>query len=100
MRSLHVHGDDQIERLWKLPARLAEPDIDLSFTAEQLRTITARTLIVSGDRDPFYPVELALELYRGIPRSSLWVVPDALHLPVFLAAREEFVRTAMSFLVG
>lgn len=58
MRALHVHGDDQIERLWKLPARLAEEGIDMSFTPAQLSTITARTLIVAGDRDPFYPVEL------------------------------------------
>ncbi len=27
----------------------------MNFTPDQLATITARTLIVSGDRDPFYP---------------------------------------------
>ena len=100
MRTLHAHGDEQIERLWKLPARLAEPAIDMSFTLDLLSRITARTLIVAGDRDPFYSVELAVELYRNIPRSSLWVVPDALHIPVFLAEREAFVRTATSFLRG
>ncbi|MGH7439746.1 MAG: alpha/beta fold hydrolase [Polyangiaceae bacterium] len=98
MRARHLHGDEQIRHLWRLPERLAEATIDLAFTPEQLATITARTLIVSGDRDPFYPVELALELHRGIPRSSLWIVPDGLHLPVFLAEREAFARTAMTFL--
>ena len=34
-------------------------------TAASLGTITARTLIVHGDRDPLYPVELAIELYAG-----------------------------------
>jgi pimeloyl-ACP methyl ester carboxylesterase len=100
MRTFHVHGDGQIERLWRLPARLAEDDVDLCFTPADLSKITARTLIVSGDRDPFYPVELAVELYRSIPHSSLWVVPEGLHLPVFLAEREGFVRTAMSFIRG
>jgi pimeloyl-ACP methyl ester carboxylesterase len=98
MRAQHVHGDQAIERLWKLPERLAEAAIDLHFDAERLSTITARTLLVTGDRDPFYPVELALELRRGIPRSSLWVVPDGMHLPVFLSEREAFARTATAFL--
>jgi len=98
MRALHIHGDEQIRRLWKLPARLAEETIDLTLLRPQLSTIKARTLIVSGDRDPFYPVELAVELYRSIPHASLWVVPDGLHLPVFLAGHEAFVKTAMAFL--
>ena len=37
---------------------------DMAFTPPLLGTITARTLIVHGDRDPLYPVELALEMYR------------------------------------
>jgi len=76
MRALHVHGDEQIRRLWKLPARLAEDTIDLTLSPQQLSTIKARTLIVSGDRDPFYPLELAVELYRSIPHASLSVVPE------------------------
>jgi hypothetical protein len=46
----------------------------------------------------FYPVELAVEMHRAIPHSSLWIAPDGLHVPVFLAERETFARTAMSFL--
>ncbi len=53
----------------------------MNFTAESLSRITARTLIVHGDRDPFYPVELAVELLRGIPNSALWVVPNGGHGP-------------------
>lgn len=100
MRGIHVHGDDQIAALWELPRRFADDTSDMTFTRERLATIAARTLIVSGDRDPFYPVELAVELYRGIPHSSLWVVPDALHNPIFLSERDAFVRTALSFLGG
>ena len=37
-------------------------------------TITARTLIVHGDRDPLYPLELAMESCRSIPTSALWIV--------------------------
>ena len=33
-------------------------------------------IIPYGDRAPVYPVELAIEMYRAIPRSALWVVPN------------------------
>jgi pimeloyl-ACP methyl ester carboxylesterase len=48
---------------------------DMAFTPPLLGTVSARTLIVHGDRDPFYPVEMAFELFRGIPGSALWIVP-------------------------
>jgi pimeloyl-ACP methyl ester carboxylesterase len=98
MRGLHVQGDEQIASLWELPRRFAADPSDMNFTPEQLATITARTLIVTGDRDPFYAVELAVELYRAIPRSSLWVVPEAMHSPIFLSQREAFAAEAMRFL--
>jgi pimeloyl-ACP methyl ester carboxylesterase len=98
MRKIHVQGDAQIEALWALPMRFAEDATDMSFTPERLAAIGARTLIVSGDRDPFYPVELAVELYRGIPKASLWVVPGGMHSPIFLSEREAFVREATMFL--
>lgn len=97
MRALHVHGDEQIARLWALPARFGDDPDDMSFTPERLRAITARTMIVTGDRDPFYPVELAVELYRSIPHASLWVVPEALHTPIFLGQREAFAEEAKRF---
>jgi pimeloyl-ACP methyl ester carboxylesterase len=100
MRTLHMHSDEQIGRLWELPRRLAEDPRDMSFTTEQLATITARTLIVTGDRDPFYTVEPAVELFRSIPRSSLWVVPEAMYTPIFLSQREAFAAEATRFLAA
>jgi pimeloyl-ACP methyl ester carboxylesterase len=98
MRALHVYGDAQIDALWKLPATFGVDGNDMNFTAEHLGAITAPTLIVAGDRDPLYPVELAVELYRGIIGSSLWVVPGGGHGPIFAAERDEFVRRALPFL--
>ncbi len=100
MRAQHVHGDAQIESLWSLPARFADDADDMSFTAERLRAIRADTLIVAGDRDPLYPVELAVELYRGIPRASLYVVPGGGHSPVFQSERDAFAARALAFLAG
>ncbi|HEY2510849.1 MAG TPA: alpha/beta hydrolase [Polyangiaceae bacterium] len=98
MRGKHPLGDDQIRALWALPARLAASTDDLDFTPERLVAIEARTLVVSGDRDPLYPVELALELHRGIPRSALFVLPGEGHGPIYGAWRETFAKTALDFL--
>ena len=98
MRAQHVHGDEQIAALWKLPAAFAADDTDMTFSADRLAAITATTLVVAGDRDPLYPVELAVELYRGIPRAALWVVPNGGHGPIYDEARAAFVERALLFL--
>jgi len=100
MRVQHVYGDAQIDALWKLPATFGVDRDDMNFTAEDLGAITAPTLVVAGDRDPLYPVELAVELYRGIIGSFLWVVPGGGHGPIFAAERDDFVRRALPFLGG
>jgi pimeloyl-ACP methyl ester carboxylesterase len=98
LRARHVHGDDQIAALYEMTRGFAVSYDDLAFTPPQLGRITARTLIVHGDRDPLYPVELAMELYRHIPSSALWVVPNGGHGPVFGAQASPFRATALEFL--
>jgi len=73
---------------------------DVNFTPPYLGTIAAETLIVFGDRDPFYPVSIAMELYRAIPRSYLWVVPHGGHGPVFRDQAPQFAAIALEFLSG
>jgi len=68
------------------------------YSAPLLATITARTLIVHGDRDLLYPVELAMEMYRAIPGSALWVVPNGGHGPIFGPLAAPFVANAMAHL--
>ena len=64
------------------------------------RSPSGRTLIVYGDRDPLYPVEMGVAMYRAIPNSALWVVPNGGHGPVFFGAAEEFARRALEFFKG
>jgi pimeloyl-ACP methyl ester carboxylesterase len=97
-RSRHPHGDDQIRMLFEQMRGLKDNADDMAFTPPRLATITARTLIVHGDRDPLYPVELALEMYRSIPASALWVVPNGGHGPIFGALAAPFVETALAHL--
>jgi pimeloyl-ACP methyl ester carboxylesterase len=73
---------------------------DMNFTPAYLSTITARTLIVHGDRDPLYPVALAAEMDAAIPHAYLWAVPNGGHGPVFGDRAAQFVQTALEFLCG
>ena len=58
----HAHADDFPER-------------------EALRGIRTPTLIVHGDRDRFFPVEVPLELYRLLPDAELGLLPQTGHAP-------------------
>jgi pimeloyl-ACP methyl ester carboxylesterase len=100
MRQWHKHGDEQIKKLWELMSALKDSYDDMNFTPPYLSTITARTLIVHGDRDPLYPVSMAMEMYAAIPRSYLWVVPNGGHGPIFGNLTARFVETALAFLSG
>jgi len=97
MRRRHKLGDQQIAALWEWMRGMKDSYDDMNFTPRSLSRITASTLIVYGDRDPLYPVEMAVEMYRAIPRSALWVVPNGTHGPVFFHAVPQFVQTALGF---
>jgi pimeloyl-ACP methyl ester carboxylesterase len=98
LRRSHPGGDAQIKAILDSAKSFADSYDDLNFTPAYLSTIQARTLIVQGDRDPFYPVEISVEMARAIPHSSLWIVPDAGHGPVFGERWPEFLKTASAFL--
>lgn len=100
MRQWHKHGDEQIRALWLQGNGFKDSYDDMNFTAPYLSTITARTLIVHGDRDPFYPAGIAMEMYAAIPRSYLWMVPNGGHGPIFGELKAGFVETASAFLRG
>jgi pimeloyl-ACP methyl ester carboxylesterase len=72
----------------------------MNFTPAHLATITARTLIMQGDRDPLYPVDISVEMAKAIPQFSLWIVPNAGHGPIGGERGPEFLKTAAAFLRG
>jgi len=53
------------------------------MSAESLAAIRARTLIIQGDRDEVFPLEVPIDLYRKIKGSQLWIIPNANHIAVF-----------------
>jgi pimeloyl-ACP methyl ester carboxylesterase len=100
MREWHKHGDDQIRALWTVGNSFKHSYDDMNFTPPYLSTITARTLIVHGDRDPIYPVNIPMEMYTAIPRSYLWIIPNGEHGPIFGDMTARFIETSLAFLRG
>lgn len=96
-----TRGEEQSRMLMRQFRGLATVVDDPSFTPPELGTITAPTLIVHGDRDEFFPVEGALELYRAIPRSYLLVYPNGDHEPIYdPAIVPSFIEALDKFLGG
>jgi pimeloyl-ACP methyl ester carboxylesterase len=81
-------------------AFMADELDDVAFTPPRLATIATPTLIVNGDRDPLYPVELSLELHRAMPRSALWILPAAGHAPIWAEHAPAFAARALAFVAA
>jgi pimeloyl-ACP methyl ester carboxylesterase len=97
-QSCAVHGESQMQGLVDRFRFLGNNTDDVNFSAARLNTIRARTLIVHGDRDKLFPVEIPFEMYRGIPNSELWIVPGGGHVPISGDNEPEFLRVTREFL--
>ena len=98
MRAKHKYGDDQIIKLWQQANAFKDDSEDMSFVSDDMAQIKARTLIVHGDRDPLFPIDIPVSMFKAIPKSSLWIVPDGEHVPVFGGFMEIFFLKASRFL--
>jgi pimeloyl-ACP methyl ester carboxylesterase len=105
MRQRHQQGDEQVQALWRQAKAMKDNYDDMNFTPPYLSTITARTLLVYGDRDELVPVQIALEMYTALPHSYLWIIPNAGHAAIFSRLSEPwglrpFIQAVLPFLRG
>lgn len=98
-RECAKRGDEQIRQLITQFNALHANDDDMNFTAHDLAAIEARTLIVHGDRDNFFPVEIPVSMCSAIPNATLWIVPGGDHVPIY-DSNIPFTSTALRFLAG
>jgi pimeloyl-ACP methyl ester carboxylesterase len=98
-RECAKRGDEQIRQLLTQFNALHDNYEDMNFTAQSLSTITARTLVVHGDRDNFFPVEIPMNIYRSIPDAALWIIPGGDHVPIYDSG-VPFTSTVLRFLDG
>ena len=96
-RECAKRGDEQIRQLIMQFNAFHDNYDDMNFTAQTLSIITARTLVVHGDRDNFFPVEIPVSIYRSIPNAALWIIPGGDHAPIYDPA-VPFTSTALRFL--
>lgn len=82
MRKTHYHGDEQIKMIWQQANAMSTSEDDMNITLSDLATIKVQTHIIQGDRDPFYPLDVTIDMYRNIPDSSLWIIPNGGHVPI------------------
>jgi pimeloyl-ACP methyl ester carboxylesterase len=99
-RAIHPRGDEQIRALFDWVASLAESYNDMTFTPSYLATISARTLVVHGDRDYCFPALMAWDIYEAVPDAYLWVVPNGGHVPITGEQAPQFTETVLAFLNG
>jgi pimeloyl-ACP methyl ester carboxylesterase len=100
MHQRHKHGPEQVRALMEQARGFKDNYDDMTLTPPHLGTITARALLVFGDRDPLYPVHIPVEMHTAIPKSYLWIVPNGGHGPIFGEASDRFVDTSLAFLRG
>ncbi len=98
-RRMHPRGDEQIRALVGQFHAFKDSYDDMNFTPPLLSTIRARTLVVHGDRDEFFPVSIPVQAYQSIPHAYLWIVPNGGHVPI-VAHPEVFTATVLEFLRG
>jgi pimeloyl-ACP methyl ester carboxylesterase len=97
-RQNHIYGEAQVRKLYEQFKKLGDYSSD-EITKPYLSTIQAKTLIIHGDRDDFFPVEVALYMYEAIPDSYLWVIPNAGHALVLGDHADDIKRVALDFFI-
>ena len=89
------HDGVQGQGAWRrlLPAIAADVAVQPLLTARDLRSVTAPTLVICGDRDPLAPVDQVVRLARQVHDGRLLVVPDCGH--EVLSERPSLVNEAL-----
>lgn len=76
-------GKLQIDELISQFNELGDDSEDLNFDAHSLVSITARTLLVHGDQDRFFPVEIRETISCSMPDAKLWIIRGGDHVPTY-----------------
>jgi pimeloyl-ACP methyl ester carboxylesterase len=97
-RSIHRYGDGQINMLIDQFQGMKDSYDDMNFTPPYLSTIKTRTLIVHGDRDQYFPVDIPVTLYNSIPNSYLWIIHNKDHGLVFPEIATGLIQMCLEFL--
>jgi pimeloyl-ACP methyl ester carboxylesterase len=92
LKKIHSHGESQIRALFN-------PNLNyqIYLRDEEVKAISTRTLIIQGDRDEIFGVDPAILLYRNLPNSELWIVPNTGHIAITDLNLEIFLTKSLQF---
>ncbi|HRN62884.1 MAG TPA: alpha/beta hydrolase [Luteimonas sp.] len=93
-----TRGEVQVDEILQWFHGLKDNDEDIRLSRQELALIEARTLIVHGDRDEFFPVDIPVEVYAAIPEAQLWIVPGGDHVPIYDRNARDFEERILGFL--
>jgi pimeloyl-ACP methyl ester carboxylesterase len=79
LKEQHPRGETQIRNLLTQFKNMADSYDDMNFTNPYLSSIRSSTLVIHGDRDAFFAVDIPVNSYKSIPNSYLWIVPNFGH---------------------
>jgi pimeloyl-ACP methyl ester carboxylesterase len=99
----HVsRGEEQIKKLIYQFNELSDVYDDMNFTPDHLAKIKCPVLIIHGDRDEYFSIDIPVEMYKSIPNSYLWILPNGWHIPPIWGSKWSaiFSEIAMDFLNG
>ena len=94
-----IHGADQWRDLVRRMQAFTEALLGQQFPDDALASITAPTLISTGDRDGFFPLRHALHLHNLLSASSLAVLPGVDH-PIQTVEPESFATLVTRHLLA
>ncbi len=83
MKRWQPGGATQIRSLISQFNSFADSYDDMNFTPPYLSQIKAPTLLIHGDRDQHFPVEIPVNSYKCIPNSYLWIIPNFAHQGIY-----------------
>ncbi len=74
-----THGGGYADILLDLWVESVLRPNELPFSREDLHKISCPTIIIHGDRDEFFPINIPVTMYESIPESQLCILPNCHH---------------------
>jgi len=102
LKRQHPRGESQIRSLINQFNEMADSYDDMNFTKPYLSTIKSSTLIIHGDRDAYFPIDIPVNSYKSIPDSYLWIVPNFGHSGIRTDSiwADSFLKALNQFFAG
>lgn len=102
LKQWHPGGEQQIRSLLAEFRNMANNYEDVNFTPPYLSSIKTPTLIIHGDRDPFFSVNIPVSSFQSMPNSYLWIIPNFGHSRISKESlwADPFLKTVNQFFSG